>query len=937
MKGTCYVNGTIDSGRTSLLFVFHNVNVINGGRLVFQEGKPIDFWAESILIENHGALTAVSTNAILGYDSRLTIHLWGAPNDYGIECQTKEDPAKNIGPCGIPLDVWDANPIMAHNLAMDMPPPPTYPKNAECKSVPGYSAELPGDDCFYRYEVQDARDKKDNKKAYFGHKVLALSFGGTLRMAGAKGSTFTSPFNCVPTDPKNECNPAFTGKSWGRLTTTLVGQNGEKKFTLDRVVDWKSGDKVVITPTDYLPSHSEVVTLASDATTSNGVSTITVKSEIRYPHWGATTPLPDTMPASVGPQNDPNVPNIKRAVDTRAAVGLLTHDIQVVSAGNLPDPYTTADTFPPTPKNYFGGHTIVRQGFESYQMQGVEFYRLGQGGQKGRYPVHFHMARKTPQPEISVRSNPGPLNYLKDCSIWDSMTRWVTVHATEGMYIARNVGYESIGHGFYLEDATEVNNKFYANLGIQAQAAIQDATYNPRQVPGILADNSPSTPPTRNGDYMPYRSDYNHPTIFWITNGWNDFEYNMAAGAATCGACYWWLPAANSGPSQYQTWDGYASQQIVVDKPTNYNRAGLAPLKTFVGNSCVASMTSFQVNGQTADCLGVKPDGSANLSAVKSSAPPGPDGTRLPEQPFQLYYPVLSEVHNPTLCTTADCTPSKNPSCDQGYDSHGNCAITHLDHYTTSFNFAQTNFSAVWIRKGWDLVTNSAITDVLQGGLNFVTGGGYTRSDVGQGEWQLARNTVFIGHTQTSVADDPNANPFASDVGPFNSNSQLQCDNAKGASHDHCEYAAGGMSYNLPDFPAQKLFNIYDGPAHQVRNAYMNITMSTIADCNPSSSGGCTASAVPLAWNFGLLQDQEQVLLPAECRHRLEATQWLLLSSGISLQQSLVRERRYPAFRNRAIVRAHYSYGVRPVRSEPDEGERAILHPFDRHVQQELQ
>ena len=185
-----------------------------------------------------------------------------------------------------------------------------------------------------------------------------------------------------------------------------------------------------------------------------------------------------------------------------------------------------------------------------------------------------------------------------------SMTRWIVLHSTQGVLLQRNVGYKSIGHGFYLEDATEVNNKFYANLGIEAQAAIQDATHNPRQVPGILADNSPSNPPARNGDYMPYRSDYNHPTIFWITNGWNDFEYNMAAGAATCGACYWWLPAANSGPSQYQTWDGYASQQIVVDRPTNYNRAGLAPLKTFVGNSCVAAMTSFQVNGQTADCLG---------------------------------------------------------------------------------------------------------------------------------------------------------------------------------------------------------------------------------------------------------------------------------------------------------------------------------------------
>src|SRR5260370_1440051 len=83
VKGTCYVNGTIDNDRTSLLFVFHNVNIVNGGKLIFQEGKPIDFWAESILVENHGALTAVSANAIPGYDSRLTIHLWGGPGDDG--------------------------------------------------------------------------------------------------------------------------------------------------------------------------------------------------------------------------------------------------------------------------------------------------------------------------------------------------------------------------------------------------------------------------------------------------------------------------------------------------------------------------------------------------------------------------------------------------------------------------------------------------------------------------------------------------------------------------------------------------------------------------------------------------------------------------------------------------------------------------------------
>ncbi len=228
------------------------------------------------------------------------------------------------------------------------------------------------------------------------------------------------------------------------------------------------------------------------------------------------------------------------------------------------------------------------------------------------------------------------------------------------------------------------------------------------------------------------------------------------------------MPTAVSGPSQYETFDGYASQQIVRDQPTNYNRAGIAPLDIFKGNSCVAAMSSFQMNGQTAECLGVSGDGEEKLSAVPSKAPPGPQGNILPLQPFQIYYPVVGEVHNPTLCNAKDCSPNINV-CD-GADTYKTCAVTHLDHYTSSFSFAQTNFAAIWLRKGWNLVTNTAVTDVQTGGLNFITGGGYTRSDVNLGEWMVARNTVLVGHTQKF--DEPGGNPFASDVGPFNKESE---------------------------------------------------------------------------------------------------------------------------------------------------------------------
>ena len=66
--------------------------------------------------------------------------------------------------------------------------------------------------------------------------------------------------------------------------------------------------------------------------------------------------------------------------------------------------------------------------------------------------------------------------------------------------MSRNVGYKSIGHGFYLEDAVETDNKFYSNLGVFARAAVMNmdgtpAADNPRKVPGILA--SPDDTPGR--------------------------------------------------------------------------------------------------------------------------------------------------------------------------------------------------------------------------------------------------------------------------------------------------------------------------------------------------------------------------------------------------------------------------------------------------------
>ena len=485
---------------------------------------------------------------------------------------------------------------------------------------------------------------------------------------------------------------------------------------------------------------------------------------------------------------------------------------------------------------------MMRQGFKTYQVQGVEFYQLGQGGQIGRYPAHFHLARKTP-------AN----SFIKDSSVHDSMTRWITIHGTQGVTLARNVGYLSIGHGYYLEDGTETDNNFYSNIGVFARAAI-DNVQNPRKVPGILFQNNTNANP-------PFNSDVANPTVFWIMNGWNDFQYNMAAGANACGVCYWLLPAQISTLSRGMAWESYASIQKLLP--------GASPLKNFVGNYCSSAQLSFNTVGATDACNGL-----GDLGPVPNPLAPGggPD-----------YYPQVTGLRNPTLCTgtcsnnlgqpcqtddqcgdgntcTQNCAqtpPCNTPSPGAPFDTRDFCPVTVLDRYTTSFHWPQTNFAAVWLRGKWMLLSNSVLSDSQNGGLGLVTGGDYTLSSVIPGNWQTAMNSVFIGNTQKD-------NPLASNAGPFNPlKGGLTCDNPGNASF--CLSKKEGITLPISNFGMQqRLLNIYDGPNYQDSNAFLDITKT---DLNPQCSpGNCLAKS---GWMYtpalGIPKDVEKGPTKGHC------------------------------------------------------------------------
>ncbi len=138
------------------------------------------------------------------------------------------------------------------------------------------------------------------------------------------------------------------------------------------------------------------------------------------------------------------------------------------------------------------GHTMYHAdsaGSISY----AEFRHLGKLDTLGKYPIHYHLVG------ASMRGSS-----LVGVSVWDSHNRWITVHGTQYLVVKDCIGYKGVGHGFFLEDGTEVYNIFDRNLAVQALGGKP----LPKQV-------------------LPY--DGNLGSGFWWANSLNTFTRNVAA------------------------------------------------------------------------------------------------------------------------------------------------------------------------------------------------------------------------------------------------------------------------------------------------------------------------------------------------------------------------------------------------------------------------
>ncbi|XP_037114733.1 cell surface hyaluronidase [Syngnathus acus] len=261
---------------------------------------------------------------------------------------------------------------------------------------------------------------------------------------------------------------------------------------------WQPGNQIVIASTDYSMHQAEEFTLL---------------------------PCPHCTSRQVRIQGKPlynHVGEITDGVDMRAEVALLSRNILIYGEmenscyGNNLCQFYGHDTY--------GGHIKIFGNFSSVHLSYVELKNMGQQRERSRYPVHFHMCG-----DVDQKGGYREPTYVDGLSIHHSFSRCVAIHATDGLLVKNTVGYDTLGHCFFLEDGIEQRNTFFHNLGLLTRPGTQLPTDRNESLCLSIKDKvyqgytpSPST-------------ECKAVSTFWIANPNNNLISNAAAGSQDAG------------------------------------------------------------------------------------------------------------------------------------------------------------------------------------------------------------------------------------------------------------------------------------------------------------------------------------------------------------------------------------------------------------------
>ncbi|KAJ8249320.1 hypothetical protein GJAV_G00233530 [Gymnothorax javanicus] len=280
---------------------------------------------------------------------------------------------------------------------------------------------------------------------------------------------------------------------------------------VDDASSWRAGDRVVVASTDYSMHQAEEFSILSCPSCS--ACQVKVQGKPTYLHMGQDVD----------------------GVDMRAEVGLLSRNILI--RGEMEPQCYASEACKFFDFDTFGGHVKVERGFKAVHLQGAELVHMGQQSM-GHYPVHFHM-----NGDVDERGGYDPPTYVQDLSIHHSFSRCVTIHSSNGLLVKDVVGYDALGHCFFLEDGPEERNTFEHCLGLLVKAG----TLLPSDRDGNMCQHIAS------GAYPGYvanpRQDCSATSTFWMANPNNNLIDCAAAGSEETG--FWFVfHHVPTGPSE---------------------------------------------------------------------------------------------------------------------------------------------------------------------------------------------------------------------------------------------------------------------------------------------------------------------------------------------------------------------------------------------------
>ncbi|KAK7802812.1 hypothetical protein U0070_023602 [Myodes glareolus] len=270
-------------------------------------------------------------------------------------------------------------------------------------------------------------------------------------------------------------------------------EDGVKLHLLDDVSSWEAGDRIVVASTDYSMYQAEEFTLLPCPECSR--FQVKVKETPQFLHVG----------------------EIIDGIDMRAEVGILTRN--VVIQGEMEASCYAENQCQFFDYDTFGGHVMIEKNFTSVHLSYVELKHMGQQ-HLGRYPVHFHLCG-----DVDSRGGYRYPASVDGLTIHHSFSRCITVHGTNGLLIKDTVGFDTLGHCFFLEDGVEQRNILFHNLGLLTKPGTLLPTDRNSSMCTIMRDGV-------FGNYVPVpTTDCMAVSTFWIAHPNNHLINNAAAGS----------------------------------------------------------------------------------------------------------------------------------------------------------------------------------------------------------------------------------------------------------------------------------------------------------------------------------------------------------------------------------------------------------------------